>query len=185
MLINLYYFILTRSIDNNFLIYNSFNKEFDLLWEDLKKKHKTFDFIRNKDWLNYHFEHYKKSNKIFIIVDKDKNKINSYCILIEKINIKLNLRKLCLVDLLSLKQNNNYKNLIKFCIKFAKLNGYDYLEIIGFNPSKRKIIKKFFPFVRKFQQSRFCYFTKNDFLKNKLNNSEHLDFSMIDGDSII
>ena len=185
LLINLYYFILTKRIKKKFLIYNSFNKEFNLLWDDLKKKNKTFNLIRNKEWLNYHFEHYRKSNKIFIIVNKTRGKILSYCILIEKINIKLNIKKLCLVDFLSLKQNNDCIDLIKYCIKFANLNNYDYLEIIGFNANKRKIIKNFHPFVRRFKQSRFCYVAKNQFLKKKLINTKNLDFSMIDGDSII
>jgi len=186
-LINIYYFIVTRNIENNYSIYNSFNKDFDLLWKNLKKNNKTFNFIRNKNWLNYHFEYYKKSNKIFIIVDKSNNKIiNSYSILIEKHNVKLNLKKLCLVDIISLNNNDkDYNNLIKFCINLTKLKGYDYLEIVGFNTNKRKTIKKFFPFIRKFKYSRYCYFTTNKFLKNKLANPQHLDFSMIDGDAII
>ena len=50
--------------------------------------------------------------------------------------------KLCLVDLVSLYDNDhNYKTLIKFSIKLAQQKNYDYLEIVGFNPKKRKIIR--------------------------------------------
>ena len=185
-IINFYYFITVKNINNNIVIYESFNDEFDYFWNKLKKNKNTFNFKRNKEWLNWHFNYYIKNNKIYIITEKNNNKITSYCILIEKNNDKLQLKKLCLVDLISLNDNNNnYKKLIKFSIKLAKQKKYDYLEIVGFNSNKRKIIKKFFPFYRKFKHSRYCYYTSNDFLLKSLKNSKNLDFSMIDGDAIM
>ena len=74
---------------------------------------------------------------------------------------------------------------IKFSIKLAQNNGYDCLEIVGFNLNKRNIIKKFMPFSRKFKHSRYCYYTSNSFLLKNLKDSTNLDFSMIDGDAII
>ena len=185
-IINFLFSIAVKNINNNIIVYKSFNHEFDFFWNELKKNSHTFNFKRNKEWLNWHFNFYIKKNKIYIITKKNNKKIISYCVLIEKNNYKLQLKKLCLVDLVSLNDNeHNYKSLIKFSIKLAKQKNYDYLEIVGFNPKKRKIIKKFLPFYRKFKYSRYCYYTSNEFLIKNLKDSTNLDFSMIDGDAIM
>ena len=51
-IINFYYFILVRNIENNIIIYESFNDDFDLLWDELQNNKKTFNFKRNSEWLN-------------------------------------------------------------------------------------------------------------------------------------
>ena len=60
LVINLFYSLAIKNINNNIIIYKSFNNEFDFIWNELKKNKKTFSFKRNKEWLNWHFNYYIK-----------------------------------------------------------------------------------------------------------------------------
>ena len=132
---------------------------------------------------------YKKkieNNKAWIMTVVENKKLLGYAICLEKNNEKIALKRITIIDLVSLKDNEEvHLSLIKGCISESKKRGYHMLEVVGFKNLKRKIFYKFKTFNRKF--SNFPFYYKNGKLidKNFLSTEDIWDSSLIDGDSFL
>ena len=171
---------------NKIVIYKEVNSDFNEMWEKLKIAQKNnFLFNRSREWLNWHLDNKLKKKKAFIAVKKTNNKITAYAICVIKKVKKLNLKKIVLVDLVSLEDNTqSYLDLILFSIKEGIKLKCDLFEIVGFNDKKRRILKIIKPFEIKSKFSPFFFKTNNLNLNKVLLKKKVWDPSEIDGDSI-
>ena len=141
---------------------------------------------RNKEWINWHLNHQFKNNEAWILAEEENDEIVGYCICLYKYDDAIDLKRVILIDFVSL--NNNVEtllNLLIHAVKIAKKKNYHLFEIIGFNDEKRKVIKKIKPFLRRVPFCPFYFYSNKLELEEILQKKNSWDSSILDGDSII
>ena len=161
--------------------------EFDEFWHSYKLNFQDkFLQSRTSNWIKWHMQNKIENGKAWIMSVRENNKILGYAICSERNNDKIKLRRIALIDLVSLEDNQEvYISLIKDCISEAKERGYHIFEIIGFKNLKRKIFSNFKTFNRKLPGFPFYYKSRNYIHDNFLKLGETWDPSLIDGDSFL
>ena len=163
------------------------DSKFDDFWKNYKSEFKyKFLQCRSASWIKWHIQKKIENNKAWIMTVVENKKLLGYAICLEKNNEKIALKRITIIDLVSLKDNEEvHLSLIKGCISESKKRGYHMLEVVGFKNLKRKIFYKFKTFNRKF--SNFPFYYKNGKLidKNFLSTEDIWDSSLIDGDSFL
>ena len=169
------------------VIYKKFNEKFDIFWNKSKEFNKdTFMFSRKKEWINWHLNYHFKNTEAWILAEEDNNEILGYCICLSKHNDEIDLKKVILIDLVSLNNNNDtLLNLLIHSIKIAAKRNFHLFEIVGFNKKKREVIKKIKPFLRKSSFCPFYFYTNKLELNEILQKKDSWDSSILDGDSVI
>ena len=169
--------VLSEVIDN----------KFDEFWNTYKQDFQDkFLQSRSIHWLKWHIEKKINNNKAWIVSVIENNRLLGYAICLEKNNDKIGLKRITLVDLVSLKDNEEvYFSLIKNSINEAHKRGYHVFEVIGFNNLKRKIFSKFKTFSRKMPVFPFYYKTSSSINENFLEINNSWDPNLMDGDSFL
>ena len=165
--------------------YHCFDQKFDVFWENLKNKNRgRLLCIRNREWLEWHYNDYKYTNKLSIFCVEKKGEITAYGILRRADKPKINLTRMKLVDLQTIDNSEiAIEEIIKSCIRKCKLEKISVFEVVGFNKEKRNIIEKYKPLNRKFQSWPFFYKVSNKKLGLELENSRVWDICGYDGDA--
>tara|TARA_Y100000590_G_C15684676_1_gene1001121 strand:- start:493 stop:1587 length:1095 start_codon:yes stop_codon:yes gene_type:complete len=173
----------TKKVELN----SKIDEKFDDFWEAYNLNFKNqFLQSRTSNWIKWHIKHKMDEGKAWIMTVSENNKILGYAICLEKNNEKIELKRITLIDFVSLKDNQEvYISLIKNCIEESKKRGYHIFEIIGFKNLKRKIFSNFKTFNRKLPGFPFYYKSKNSIHDNFLKLEETWDPSLIDGDSFL
>ena len=169
------------------VVYNNFNEKFDLFWNKLQQTNKdVFIFNRSKNWMNWHLNHHLKNNEAWIVAEEINNEIKGYCVCLAKNNREIDLKKIVLIDFISLDNNHDtLLNLLTHSVNIASKKDFYLFEIVGFNYKKREIIKKIKPFLRKAPFCPFYFHTNKLELTEDLQKEKYWDSSILDGDSII
>ena len=163
------------------------DNKFDDFWETYKSEFK-YKFLqsRSASWIKWHIQQKIEKNKAWIITVVENKKILGYAICLERNNPKIELKRIIIIDLVSLQDNTEvYRSLIKGCINESKKRGYHIIEAIGFKNSKNEIFSQFKTFNRKFPIFSFYYKIGKIIDKNFLNTEDAWDPSLIDGDSFL
>ena len=170
-----------------FVIYDKFNEKFDNFWNKTKEFNKSiFMLNRNKEWINWHLNHQFKNNEAWILAEEENDEIVGYCICLYKYDDAIDLKKVILIDYVSLNNNDEtLLNLLIHAVKIAKKKNSHLFEIIGFNDEKRKVIKKIKPFLRRVSFCPFYFYSNKLELEGILQKKNSWDSSILDGDSII
>ena len=165
---------------------NVIDKKFDQFWNSYKIDCENYLLLsRSTNWIKWHFQKKIDDNDAWIISLNDNNKLLGYAICSDTSNNKINLKRISIVDLVSLGDNEKvYLSLIKKCILEAKKRNYHTVEFIGYKKLKREIFSKFKPFKRKLAFP-FFYKSKNQTYENFLKKDEIWDPSLIDGDAFL
>ena len=168
---------LTEIIDN----------KFDEFWNNYKLNFQDkFLQSRTKVWITWLIQNKIKDGKAWIMSVMENNKLLGYAICLERNNDKIQLKRITLIDLVSLKDSEEvYLSLIKSCINETQRRGYYIFELVGFNNFKRKIFSKFKTFNRRLSIFPFYYKTSSNISGNFLEISDTWDPSLIDGDSFL
>ena len=163
------------------------DSKFDEFWNTYKLDFQDkFLQSRTTSWVKWHIQKNIESGKAWIMSVIENNKLLGYAICLERNNDKIELKRITLIDLVSLKDNEEvYFSLIKNCIIETKKRGYHMFEIVGFKDSKRKIFSKFQTFSRNLSIFPFYYKTSNNVNENFLEIKDTWDPSLIDGDSFL
>lgn len=161
--------------------------EFDEFWHSYKLNFQDkFLQSRTSNWIKWHMQNKIENGKAWIMSVRENNKILGYAICSERNNDEIKLKRIALIDLVSLKDNQEvYISLIKDCISEAKERGYHIFEIIGFKNLKRKIFSKFQTFSRTLPGFPFYYKPQDRTYDNFLELGKTWDPSLIDGDSFL
>ena len=163
------------------------DKKFDKFWLSYKSFSKDkFLQSRTSEWINWHLnEKINKGTSWLMTVEKN-NEILGYAICVEKNNPNIDLKKISLVDLVALEDNQEiYTSLIKSCINEAEKRKYHMFEIVGFKKLKRNIFSNFKTFKRKLANFPFYYKIQNKKYENFLKLDSVWDPSLLDGDSFL
>tara|TARA_B100000029_G_scaffold515285_1_gene621533 strand:- start:469 stop:1566 length:1098 start_codon:yes stop_codon:yes gene_type:complete len=171
----------------NVIINTIIDNEFDVFWEDYKSEFK-YKFLqsRSASWIRWHIQQKIEQNKAWINTVTENKKILGYAICLERNNPKIGLKRIVIIDLVSLQDNTEvYLSLIKGCVNESKKRGYHMIEAIGFKNSKNRIFSQFKTFNRKFPIFPFYYKIGKIVDKNFLNVEDAWDPSLIDGDSFL
>ena len=163
------------------------DSKFDEFWNTYKLDFQDkFLQSRTTSWVKWHIQKKIENGKAWIMSVIENNILLGYAICLERNNDKIELKRITLIDLVSLKDNEEvYFSLIKNCIIEAKKRGYHMFEIVGFKDLKRKIFSKFQTFSRKLSIFPFYYKTSNNISENFLEIQDTWDSSLIDGDSFL
>jgi len=166
---------------------STIDEKFDEFWEAYKINFQNqFLQSRTSNWIKWHMQNRIANGKAWIMSVSENNKILGYAICSERNNEKIELKRIALIDFVSLKDNQEvYISLIKNCIEESKKRGYHIFEIIGFKDLKRRIFSNFKTFNRKLPGFPFYYKSRNNIHDNFLKLGETWDPSLIDGDSFL
>jgi|TARA_Y100000294_G_scaffold176927_1_gene200754 hypothetical protein len=165
---------------------STIDKKFDQFWKLYKADCENYLLLsRTTNWIKWHFQKKIDEDNAWIISLNDNNQLLGYAVCSDTSNNKINLKRISIVDLVSLGDNEKiYLSLMKKCILEAKKRNYHTIEFIGYKNLKRKIFSKFKPFKRKLAFP-FFYKSKNQTYENFLKKDEIWDPSLIDGDAFL
>ena len=173
----------TKNTNLNPKIDNKFDK-FWLLYKSFSKN--KFLQSRTSAWINWHLNTKINNGKAWLMTVEENNEILGYAICAEKNNTKIDLKKISLVDLVALNDNQEiYTSLIKSCIIEAEKRKYYMFEIVGFKKIKRNIFSNFKMFKRRLANFPFYYKIQNKKYENFLKLDSAWDPSLLDGDSFL
>lgn len=174
----------TQPIPTQVKLISLFDQRFDIFWEKLKIENSHLLLAgRSKEDLSWHFNYALKTNSAWIFVFEANSEITGYGIFQRQDNPQFELTRMRLVDLQVL---NNDKSVITPMIaaglKKCRENGIHILEIMGFDETKRQVLKNLGFYNRTLDGWPFYYKAGSSSLKLSLRNAQAWEPSLYDGD---
>jgi hypothetical protein len=177
------------NIKNKDLTFSLTNK-FDLDCDQLDRKltyEKKFFSSKNLDWLNWKYNKYLKKNDLYIVKIFENKNLVGFIVLIQNYEKNYKLKRLSITEIVIIKEKIFIlSDVLNYCIKLGKKNNFDVIDAVGFQKQKRVIFEKI-GFIKK-KSANYNFLIKNN--KKELedtlfNNSDELDLSLTDGDSVL
>lgn len=160
------------------------DERFDEFWKSLRTYSNKFLCVRDSQSLNWHFKYAILSKKVWILAIEKKSRIISYAIFLRQDNPKIGLKRVRLIDFQTTDDNPTFLvRLMASGIRRCREEDVYVLEVIGFEPQKIRIIKKFLPYKRKLESWPFFYKTSDESLSSELENPDLWDPCLFDGDA--
>jgi len=172
-------------INKDFTLDNDFNLDFDELDDNLKKK-EIFYSSKSQKWLMWKYSRLINTDHLWVIKNYNNKKLTGFLVFVISCEKKYKLKKSTITEL-SFLNEDSFENseMIKKCILISKKLNCDLVDVVGFNKSKKDLLKKIGFIDKKTTNFSFLVKNLNPEIENILFNNENiLDMSLTDGDAI-
>jgi len=162
-----------------------FDDRFDEFWQRLKQQRHKLMFVRDKKNLNWHFKYIFSNNQGWLSICEKDSQIMGYAIFARSDDYNLGLRRARLADLQALgdQADSIMSSLLIHGIETCKNHKVHLLESVGFEATKRSLIKKYLRLQRKYPTWPYFYKVREVSLHKILEKEDYWDPSTIDGDA--
>jgi hypothetical protein len=173
------------SLGVSVLEFSSFDQAFDRFWQELRRRHPQLLLaVRSADVLRWHFGPALRRNELWIVAVPGGGGLNAYAIFDRKDNLALGLRRVRLVDFVSLDGTTALlAPLLRWALDKCAEMGVHMLESVGCWLEDGEFMETFAPHRRKLATWTYFYRANHSELAEKLKDRRTWAPSAFDGNA--